>query len=92
MAGETLFDKIERLALTLERMQMDKYLQFVSDKKRMLFMAFLGGTARGVGFMFGFSTVGAIAVYILRQVVRKNIPGIGDFLSEVLDEVSTGAR
>ena len=57
MAGETLFDKIERLALTLERMQMDKYLQFVSDKKRMLFMAFLGGTARGVGFMFGFSTV-----------------------------------
>ena len=55
-------------------------------------MAFLGGTARGVGFMFGFSTVGAIAVYILRQVVLKNIPGIGDFLSEVLDEVSTGAR
>ncbi len=92
MAGETLFDKIERLSMTLERMQMDKYLQFVSDKKRMLMMAFLGGMARGLGFMFGFSTVGAIAVYILRQVILKNIPGIGEFLTEVLNEVSIGYR
>lgn len=92
MAGETLFDKIERLSMTLERMQMDKYLDYVSNKKRMLFMAFLGGTARGVGFMFGFSTVGAIAVYILKQVVLKNIPGIGEFLSEVINEVSIGSR
>lgn len=91
MAGEVLFDKIERLSMTLERMQLDQYLKFVSDKKRMLFMAFLGGMARGVGFMFGFSTVGAIAVHILVQVVLKNIPGIGEFLSEVINEVSLGA-
>lgn len=91
MAGETLFDKIERLSMTLERMQLDSYLKFVSDKKRMLLMAFLGGMARGVGFMFGFSTVGAIAVHILVQVVLKNIPGIGEFVTEVINEVSLGA-
>lgn len=92
VAGETLFEKIERLSMTLERMQVDQYLKFVSDKKRMVWMAFLGGVARGVGFMFGFSTVGAIAVYILRQLVLKNIPGIGEFLTEVLNEVSISAR
>ncbi|MBR3928573.1 MAG: hypothetical protein IKJ65_06160 [Clostridia bacterium] len=92
MAGETLFDKIERLSMTLERMQLDKYLAFVSDKKRMLIMAFLGGMARGVGFMFGFSTIGAIAVYILIHVILRNIPGIGEFLTEVLNEVSIGSR
>ncbi len=91
MAGEALFNKIERLSMTLERMQLDQYLKFVSDKKRMLLMAFLGGMARGVGFMFGFSTVGAIAVHILVQVVLKNIPGIGEFLSEVINEMSLGA-
>ena len=91
MAGETLFEKIERLSMTLERMQLDQYLKFVSDKKRMLLMAFLGGMARGVGFMFGFSTVGAIAVQILVQVVLKNIPGIGEFVTEVINEVSLGA-
>lgn len=92
MAGETLFEKIERLSMTLERMQLDKYLAYVSNKKRMVLMAFLGGMARGVGFMFGFSTVGAIAVHILVQVVLKNIPGIGEFLSEVLNEASVSAR
>jgi len=91
LAGETLFEKIERLSMTLERMQLDQYLKFVSDKKRMLLMAFLGGMARGVGFMFGFSTVGAIAVHILVQVVLKNIPGIGEFVTEVINEVSLGA-
>ncbi len=91
MAGETLFEKIERLSMTLERMQLDQYLKFVSDKKRMLLMAFLGGMARGIGFMFGFSTVGAIAVHILVQVVLKNIPGIGEFVTEVINEVSLGA-
>ena len=91
MAGEVLFDKIERLSMTIERMQLDQYLKFVSDKKRMLLMAFLGGMARGVGFMFGFSTVGAIAVHILVQVVLKNIPGIGEFVTEVINEVSLGA-
>ena len=91
MAGEKLFDKIERLSTTLERMQLDEYLRFVNNKKRMLLMAFLGGMARGVGFMFGFSTVGAVAVHILVQVVLKNIPGIGEFLSEVINEASMGS-
>lgn len=87
-AGETLFDKIERMSLTLERMQLDRYLDFVSNKKRMLFMAFLGGLARGVGFMFGFSTIGAAAVYILLKVILNHLPGIGAFIQEVMDEIS----
>lgn len=92
MAGERIFDRIERLANTLERMQLDKYLAFVSDKKRMLWMAFLGGAARGVGFMFGVSTLGALAVAVLKSVVIDNIPGIGEFLREVLNEIDSHTR
>ena len=92
MAGERLIEKIERLSLTLERMQMDKYLALVTDRKRMLYMAFLGGLARGIGFMFGFSTIGALAVAVLKAVVIDNIPGIGEFLWEVLNEIDSHAR
>ena len=92
MAGERLIEKIERLSLTLERMQLDKYMELVSDKKRMLYMAFLGGLARGVGFMFGFSTIGALAVAVVKAVVIDNIPGIGEFLWEVLNEIDSHAR
>lgn len=92
MPVETLIEKIERMSMTLEKMQLDQYLEFVKDKKRMLLMAFLGGLARGVGFMFGFSTIGAASVYILTQVIIKNIPGIGEFVQEVMDEVSRYSR
>lgn len=92
MPRETLFEKIERLSMTLERMQLDKYLEFVSDRKRMLLMAFLGGTARGVGFMFGFSTIGAAVVYIITRVISSSVPGIGEFLQEVMDEISRCSR
>lgn len=92
MAGQKLYFKIERLANTLERMRLDEYLQFVSDKKRMLALAFLGGMMRGIGFMFGFSVIGAVLIVLLRSVVIDNIPGIGGFLAEVMNEIELRTR
>ncbi|MBQ3078783.1 MAG: hypothetical protein IJC48_02120 [Clostridia bacterium] len=92
MAHERLFHKIERLSMTLERMQLDEYLKFVSDKKRMLLMALMGGVMRGVGFMFGFSVIGAIVVTLLRGLLYDSIPGIGSFFAEVMNEIETRTR
>lgn len=92
MAGERLYDKIERLANTLERMRLDEYLDFVKDRKRMLVSALLGGLMRGVGFMFGFSVIGALVVTLFRSVVLDNIPGIGSFLAEVMHEIEMRTR
>lgn len=47
---------------------------------------------RGVGFMFGFSIIGAVVVTILRSVVLDNIPGIGSFLAEVVNEMESRTR
>ncbi len=92
MSDDGLFRKIETLANTLERMRLDEYLDFVSDRRRMVSAAFLGGVMRGVGFMFGFSIIGAAVVTILRSVVLDNIPGIGSFLAEVVNEMESRTR
>lgn len=92
MAAQKLIDKIELLAKTLERMRLDEYLDFVSDRRRMLWAAFWGGTLRGVGFMFGFSIIGALVVTALKSVVMESIPGIGSFLAEVMNEMETRLR
>ena len=60
--------------------------------RRMALTAFLGGVMRGVGFMFGFSIIGAVVVTILRSVVLDNIPGIGSFLAEVVNEMESRTR
>ena len=42
------------------------------------------GTWRGLGFMVGFSMLGALVVFILQALVRANIPLIGDYLARVV--------
>ena len=49
MSDDGLFRKIEYLANTLERMRLDEYLDFVSNRRRMALTAFLGGVMRGRG-------------------------------------------
>ncbi len=92
MPVDKLYTKIETLASTLERMRLDEYLDFVKNRKRMLWLALLGGVMRGIGFMFGFSVIGALLITILRGIVIENIPGISGFLAEVLYEIDLRLR
>lgn len=78
---------IDRLTDTLERMHLDDYLEYVSNRRRMLWNNLLYGAARGLGFAVGFSVLGALAIVLIRRLVLDNIPGIGDFLAEVIHEI-----
>ena len=78
---------IRRLTDTLERMHLDEYLEYVSNRKRMLGSNLLYGMVRGLGFAVGFSVLGALAVVLLKNVVLKNIPIISDFIAEVIHAI-----
>ena len=78
---------IDRLTDTLERMHLDDYLEYVSNRRRLLWTNLLYGAARGLGFALGFSVLGALAIVLIRRLVVDNIPGIGDFLAEVIHEI-----
>ena len=78
---------IQRLTDTLERMHLDEYLEFVSNRKRMLWRNLLYGMVRGLGFALGFSVLGALAIVLLKNLVLQNIPVISDFLAEVIHAI-----
>ena len=78
---------IERLTDTLERMQLDDYLEYVSNRRRMILNNLLYGIVRGLGFTLGFTVLGALVVVLLRTLVVENIPIIGDFLAEVIHAI-----
>ena len=60
---------IERLTDTLERMHLDEYLEFVSNRKRMLWRNLLYGMVRGLGFTLGFTVLGALVIVLLKNLV-----------------------
>ena len=78
---------IERLTDTLERMHLDEYLEFVSNRKRMLWRNLLYGMVRGLGFTLGFTVLGALVIVLLKNLVLENIPVIGDFLAKVIHAI-----
>ena len=78
---------IQRLTDTLERMHLDDYLEYVSNRRRMLANNLLYGMVRGLGFTIGFTVLGALVIVLLKNLVSENIPLIGDFLAEVIHAI-----
>lgn len=79
--------RIERLLNTLERMRLDEYVEYVSNRRRMIAQNILYGLCRGLGFTLGFSVLGALLAVLLRSLVVENIPLIGGFLAEVIHAI-----
>lgn len=78
---------IQHLTDTLERMHLDEYLEYVSNRKRMIVRNMLYGMVRGLGFAVGFSVLGALAIVLLKNLVLENIPIISDFIAEVIHAI-----
>ncbi len=77
-------ERIERLMAALERMRLDEYMEYVSNRRRLIWQNILYGLCRGLGFTLGFSVLGALLAVLLRSLVVDNIPLIGGFLAEVI--------
>ena len=75
---------IERLMNTLERMQLGDYVEYVSNRRRMIASNVLYGICRGLGFTLGFSVLGAAIIALMRSMVLENIPLIGGVIAEVI--------
>ena len=84
-ADTTPFDKIEWLNYYFEKMRIGDYVNLVQRPKRMIWVNFISGVARGLGFTVGVTILGALAIYFLSKMI--DMPLIGDFISELLDYV-----
>ena len=78
---------IEKLIGTLERMNLEGYLEHVANRRRLIFTNLFYGMLRGLGFSFGFTVLGAAAIVLLRHILTDNIPLIGGFIAEVIHAI-----
>lgn len=78
---------IERLIGTLERMNLEGYLEHVANRRRLIFTNLFYGMLRGLGFSLGFTVLGAAAIVLLRHILTENIPLIGGFIAEVIHAI-----
>ena len=86
---EWLTRRLEKAAERMEMLHIDAYLRYIRNWRRRVLMDFLSGVVRGIGFSVGFSILGALLIYILRNVALANLPLIGRFLAELVRIVET---
>jgi hypothetical protein len=85
----TLQDKINELALGMEKMKLAEYVRLLENPRRLMYVNFIAGVARGVGIAVGFTILGARVLYFLKILVMLNLPLIGGFIAEIVRMVQS---
>ncbi|GAB6181101.1 DUF5665 domain-containing protein [Desulfotomaculum defluvii] len=83
----SLQKRIDLLARNMEKMKLSEYVELLGDTKRLLWVNFISGIARGLGIAVGFTILGAMLLFVLRKLVMLNLPVIGGFIAQVVQMV-----
>ncbi len=80
---QNLMVRIEKLAHSMEKASIAEYIELYQKPRRMLYLSFLSGIARGFGLAIGFTIVGALFLYVMGRIASLNLPIVGEFIAEI---------
>jgi hypothetical protein len=79
-----LSDKVGDLSTHMDKMRLAEYIDLLEHPRRLLYVNFLVGIARGFGTAIGFTILAAIVVYLMQKIVILNMPIIGSFIADLV--------
>ncbi|MEJ8544628.1 DUF5665 domain-containing protein [Brevibacillus borstelensis] len=82
-----LNERMDKIAMFLEDIRLADVIQNYTAPRKLLWINFLAGLARGLGLTIGTAIVLAILGSILSKFL--SIPIIGDYISQLMDYVTT---
>lgn len=83
---------LKQLSIDMEKMKLAEYVQLLNNPKKLLWINFISGIARGLGTAIGFSILFAIFLYLLQKIVILKLPLISDFIADIVRMVQNNAR
>ena len=77
-------DQLDKLAQRLENSGIADYVKLSGNLPKILWLNFLSGVARGLGFTVGTAIVLAILYKVVSQIISMNIPYLTELLNELV--------
>jgi len=77
--------QLDTLALRLEHSGIAEYVKLSQRTGKILWLNFISGIARGLGFTIGATIVLAIIFKIISYIIGMNIPYLTELLREVVE-------
>ena len=87
-----MIKRLEGQLNRIEMLRLDEHLAYVRNWKRRLLYDFLSGIVRGVGFSVGFTFLGALILFLLKDAAVSNLPIVGRFLAELVRIVEANLK
>ena len=84
--------EIDKLNKNLERTRIYEIAEILDSKSKMFFRSVLSGIGKGIGTGIGFYLITAVLIWLLKYIVRLNIPVIGKYISDIVDIVELNRR
>ena len=81
--AELLLQRLDNAGLT-------EYVKLSQKTSKILWLNFLSGIARGLGFSIGATLVLAVVYKILARIISMNIPYLTDLLQQVMSMAKGG--
>lgn len=76
--------RLTRLVQHLEAMRIADYIELMQKPHKLIALNFLAGLSRGLGIALGATLLVALLLNFLQRLLILNIPGIGNFVAEII--------
>lgn len=80
---DRLIEKLQEAIEGFDKAGIAEWVELYKRPRRLLYLNFLAGVARGFGIAVGFTMIGAVFVLFLGHLARLNLPVIGEFIADV---------
>ena len=90
-AGEKEIANLSRLLERLDATGVAQYVRLMQCTPKVLWLNFISGIARGLGFTVGTAIVLAVAYKIISHIITMNIPYLTDMLMDLVEIIQGGA-
>lgn len=82
---------LDRMLARLDSSGVAQYVQLMQNTPKVLWLNFLSGIAKGLGFTVGTAIVLAVAYKIIRHLITMNIPYLTDMLQDLVEIIQSVA-
>jgi hypothetical protein len=82
---EEKIDRMERLLERLDNSGVSEFVRLSQNTGKILWLNFLSGIARGLGFTVGTAIVLAVVYRVVSELISMNIPYLTDMLTNFID-------
>ncbi len=79
-----LTERLQALALKLEKLRIEEYVELLDKPRRLFLLNFLAGVYRGFGLVVGTALMGALILFILQRLFLLNLPLIGSVIADLI--------